>query len=208
MKTINRILLFYFIFALPFLFVMLIVWPNFARTDLATGSEFLKWGNAVTGLMIAVWMISALYIALSLVVSRRFREQLLKKFVRMRERDEREEMVVGRSARNAFLFNIALLILLFMLNLIQVQVTKLAPDHMIDGKGHNLSLGLNASPVEQPSKDRSAEVREGDAVVFEYDFPVTVSGIIMILIIANVGYFFICARRFERKDMASKSQHV
>lgn len=195
MRIINRILLYYFIFVLPLLFVMFIIWPGFERTELATGSEFLEWGNAATGLLSVGWMISALYIALSLVLSRRFREQLLKRFVRMRERDEREEMIVGRAARNVFLFNLALLILLLMLNLFQVQVSKLASEHMIDGKGHNLSLGLDASPIERPSQDRSMTIQEGDELVFEYDFPVTVSGVLMILIIINIGAFYVYARR-------------
>jgi hypothetical protein len=195
MRAANRIILYYFVFALPVLFVMLIVWPGFERTELATGSEFLKWGNTVTGLLIAVWMISALYIAFSLVLSRRFREQLLKRFVRMRERDEREEMIVGKAAKNVFLFNLALLILLLILNLIQVQVTRLAPEHMIDGKGHNVSLGLNASPIERSSQDRSMTVWGDDKVVFKYDFPVTASGVLMILIAINIGAFCIYARR-------------
>lgn len=200
MRIVNRILLYYFIIALPLLFAAWVIWPGFARTELAAGSEFLKWGNAATGLLIAAWMVSALYLALYLVVSRQFREQLLKRFVRMRERDEREEMIVGRSARNAFLFNLALLIFILMLNMVQIQVTKLAPDHMIDGKGHNLSLGLNVSPVVQSLQERRAPTEEGDRVVFNYDFPITVSGTIMFLIIANIAYFFICTRRIDRID--------
>ncbi len=202
MKTIDRIVLLYFVIVLPVLLVSWVVWPGFSRSELAVGSRFLEWGNAASGALFAAWIVSALYIAISLVVSSKFREWLLKRFVRMQERDEREEMIVGRAARNVFLFNLALLIFLFMFNLMRIDVVKFAPDHTIAGKEHSLNLGLNASPIKEVAGDDASIAKAGDEVLFNYRFPVTVSGIIMLLVAANIAAFYLFARRLEKRGLS------
>lgn len=198
MKIVNVVVLSCFFFLLPLLGAVWFYEPAFATTERAAGSGFLEWGNAITGFLMSLWIACAAYVAISLIVSRRFREQLLKRMTRMKERDEREEMIVGRSARNVFLFNIALLIVLFLFNLIHAEIIKLPPDAMIQGKGHVLSLGLNASPIAQRLAPAPDAETPGTTIV-RYGFPLSVSGVLMVLLCANLGAFFVYARREERR---------
>lgn len=198
MKFLSKILSYYFIFALPLLFITWLIWPSISREELAIGSSFLEWGNTIFGAIFAGWIITAIYIALSLLISSHFREQLLKRITFMRERDEREEMIVGKSARNVFLFNLAFLILLFILNLVNINVTKLPPEKVIQGKEHNLFLGLNYYPIRQATQDSTTLEDQKVGSVFRYDFPITVSGILTILILTNIGSFYYYSRRAER----------
>jgi len=198
MKIINRVLTYYFIFALPLIVLTWVIWPASMRTETAIGSSFLEWMNAIIGYTFSLWILSALYIAISLIFSRKFREQLLKRITHMKERDEREEMIVGKTARNVFLFNLALLIFLLILNLIQINVAKLPPDQALQGKEHYLSLGLNFFPIEDgPKENFKTKAEDGDSI-FSYSFPVTVSGILMFLIISNIGLFYLYTRRFDQ----------
>lgn len=198
MKTVNRVLIYYFIFALPLLFITWLIWPAFTREELSAGSTFLEWGNTLFGAIFAGWIISAIYISISLLVSSRFREQLLRRITFMKERDEREEMIVGKSARNVFLLNLALLVFLFILNLINVDVIKLQPEKIITpGKEHRLFLGLNYYPIKQPNQALNKPEEQDGKSVFNYDFPITVSGILTILILTNIGSFYFYSRRYN-----------
>lgn len=198
MKIFNIIALTCFVVLLPLLGIAWFFEPAFATSARAVGSPFLEWGNAITGFLMSIWIACAVYVAISLVVSSRFREQMLKRMTRMKERDEREEMIVGKSARNVFLLNLALLIFLFLLNLVHAEIVKLPPERMIAGKGHELSLGLNASPIAQGYAPTAAAGTAAETI-FRYGFPLSVSGVLMVLIFANLGAFFVHARREERR---------
>lgn len=195
MKIIGRLLSYYFVLALPVLFAAWLIEPAITRSETSVGSALLGWGNAVFGAAFAFWMIAAIYIAFALVFSQRFREKLLKRITFMKERDEREEMVVGRAARNAFILNLAMLIFLFILNLISINVTKLPPGKAIDGKQHNLFLGLNYYPIKKGNA--VAQEPSGESL-YDYEFPVTVSGVLTMLMIMNIGSFCYYARKIGR----------
>ncbi len=199
MKTLNRIVMSYFIIALPVILVAFMIWPQIAATESAVGSPLLEWGNALSGYLFAFWIATALYTVVCLVFSSRFREQLLKRIAFVKERDEREELIVRRAARNAFLFNIAFLLFLFFLNLVTVDVSKYPPDHLVAGKEHSLSLGLNLSPFVGTKLVAETEGGVIAQTLFRYRFPLTVSGTLLILIIINVGAFSLYARRFGRQ---------
>lgn len=195
MKFVVRIASYYFVIALPVILLLWLVWPACAKGEFAAGSTLLEWGNTAMGAVFAAWMISAVVVAAAVVVSPRYRERLLTRMTRMKERDEREERIVGFAARNAFLFNLALLIFLFLLNLLTVDVTKLPPDQAIRGKEHTLSLGLNLTPFVGVPEPAAAPVPEGGTSLFRYRFPLTASGVAMVLILANLGAFAWYARR-------------
>lgn len=199
MNKLNKTILAYFIICLPVATIVYLFFPSIRDTDTSRGSSLREWSNAIYGFLFAVWIICASYIGIALVLSKKFREQLLTRISGMKERDEREEFIVGKSSRNAFLFNLGLLILLFMLNLFQINVTKLPPDKVFDGKKHSLSLGLKLSPLEQlgTEKKQSQNGNAQDAsTLFNYSLPITVSGVLLLLIVSQIGSFYVYSRRY------------
>jgi len=198
MRVVVRIASYYFVIALPVIIASWLLWPACVRGEFAAGSALLAWGNAAMGAVFAAWMISAVVVAVAVVASPSYRERLLTRMTRMKERDEREERIVGAAARNAFLFNLALLIFLFLLNLLTVDVTKLPPGQAIRGKEHTLSLGLNLTPFVGAPEPAAAPVPEGATSLFRYRFPLTASGVAVVLILANLGAFAWYAMREGR----------
>jgi phosphotransferase system glucose/maltose/N-acetylglucosamine-specific IIC component len=193
MKQFHKIVIGYFVIALPLVSLAWLICPAIQSTAESWGSPALEWANAISGFLFGAWMVAALYIGVSLVVSKAFREQLLRKITGIKERDEREELIVARSARNTFLLTLGLLIFLFLLNVFQVRLAEVPPEKQFGGKKHEISLGLKLSPLESDSDPKAAP--DGLRTQFHYDFPVSVSGILILLIAVQVGSFYIYSRR-------------
>lgn len=198
MKAINRIVVYYFVIALPLLAAAWVIFPAFTRTEKAVGSAFFEWGNAATGYLFSLWVVTALYVAVAVIVSPRFREHLLKLIARIKERDEREAMIVGRASRNVFLLNVALIVCLLIFNLVTVHVSRLPEGQTIAGKERNLFIGLNLSPVEGTACASPGPEGSGGQTLFDYHFPLSVSGVLYLMMIVNLGAFSYYARRLER----------
>lgn len=196
MKKINQVVLSYFVIALPIIVIVWLIWPGIEKTETANGSAFFEWGNAITGLMMGLWMLSAFYMALSLVISKNFREQLLKRIAGIKERDEREELIVAKSSRSAFLFSLGLLIFLLVLSVFQINVAKIPADQVVNGKKHELSLGLGFSLTEDARHGTSDSNPSAKEAIFTYRLPVSAQGIILLLIAVQLGSFFVYSRKF------------
>jgi len=187
MKTFNKIILVCFLVSMPLLivggFVGSLFYPIATKTFQVSG-----FWTGMLAVIFSIWILCILYVGTALVVSRSFREQLLKKITGIKERDEREEFIVGKAARNAFLFNLGLLIFLFILYLIKIDAFMQVPSGKV-----SWHFALNFIPIELHNVS-SDQTISGSISKFQ----ITTSGIIAILIISQISSFYIYARRIGR----------
>ena len=187
MKILNKIILICFLTSMPLLvvggFIGSLIYPIPVKTFHYSGF----WTSMLLAVFV-LWALCILYVGVALVVSVSFREQLLKKITGIKERDEREEFIVGRTARNTFLFNLGLLIFLFTLYLVQINTSVNVPS----GKS-SFHFGVYFTPIELSHNVTDNPAASGS--IFKFQF--TTSGIIALLIISQISSFYVYARRIS-----------
>jgi hypothetical protein len=161
----------------------------------ATGTGLL---NALSGFVLALWMVLSLYLSVRLILSGPFRDQVMARITFIRERDERETLLTGKATRTTFLMTIALLIFLFCLSCFQVSVYRVPPDKAVDGKTGMITLGLGFSLLEQGSQDRSATAVERQDIFTYRGLPLSSASIILLLILWQVVAYNCAMRRLMK----------
>jgi hypothetical protein len=191
MKKLDSLLLKVFLYGLP-VFVMLAVYAHFFAAGAverdAPYAGFLSSG--FFGVAVAMWLALSVYLSIRLLISGPFREQVIAKITVIKERDERETHLTGKAARATLLTTLALLVLLFCLNSIQVAVYRLPPEKAVEGRTGILSMGVGFDLLKNDAAERP------DAVARQYIFkykglPLSSSAIILILMawqIASYNY--------------------
>ncbi len=193
MLKFNRYIAQYLLYALPAV-VVCIVWTSFQSQ-----SEILAMENAVLSFIwnvlswnLILWFALLIYFLFALVFSRRFRELLLKRLACVRERDEREEQITGWASKAAFLSTLALLILLLFASVIDIRVTRLPAGQEIDGKSRTLSIGLGFQALDLSGREVAGE----DGTIFSiHDLPLSKEGIVLAIILWQLGSYHYFARR-------------
>jgi len=151
----------------------------------------------LSGLFIALWMALVLYLALRLVVSADLREQVLVRLTFIRERDEREAMLVGQATKTTFLLTLAVLLFLFCLSSFQVSIYRVAQEQAVNGKTGMVSLGFNFQILDTQAKTADAVVKQKD--IFSYTrLPISNTALILFLIIWQIAVFNLVMRRLVR----------
>jgi hypothetical protein len=185
MKIFNKIILICFLTSMP-----LLVIGGFIGSLIPIKTfQYSGFWTSVLLVLFILWVLCILYVGVALVASRAFREQLLKKITGIKERDEREEFIVGKAARNTFLFNLGLLIFLFILYLVQINTSVNIPS----GKS-SFHFALNFIPIETSHNISNDTTTSGSL----YKSQFTTSGILALLIVAQIVSFYFYARRAGR----------
>lgn len=191
MNRVHRIVIVYFLAALPVTAALVFTKVNTKLQDLAATEAWADWLNGAWGLAFGLWMLSALYLGIALVSSAGFRENFLRKLLKVKDRDEREAMITAVAARRTFFSSIAVTTLLLILTMFQVNIRPLQPEEIRPGGGTKmLSLGLKFSPWKT-----QGESADSQKEVFAYDFPITSSGVLLLLLVWQVGAFSWSCRR-------------
>jgi hypothetical protein len=154
--------------------------------------------NTSAGFVFALWMVSALYLSLRLILSGPFRDQAMARITFIRERDEREAQLTGKAARTTFLMTMALLIFLFCLSCFQVSIYRVPPEKVVDGKTGIVTLGIGFSLLEQGQQDRSAEAGQRQDLFVYRGLPLSGATIILLLILWQVLSYNCTMRRLMK----------
>jgi len=191
MKKLNIYIQKYLLWALPIVLAT-VLWGLF-QTD----SEIRQQGSlALTALWevmswtLMIWFLCLLIFMVLLVSRKDTQEATIKHLAGIKERDEREEVVMGLAARRSFVATTSLLIFLLFLSCFTVRVARL-PDQTIDGKKSSLSLGFRFNSTD------ARLVPDGDnQIMYEHrDIPLSKSAIILIILIWQVTTFRFKARK-------------
>lgn len=190
MNKLERILLKVFLYELPLVILYAVAIGVFSLDEAATHNAYARFFYDFGGIgVLGCWMLVTLFLSGRLVASAAFREQVLARIVRLKERDEREFILTGKAARNTMLTTLAVLILLFCLSCFQVSVYRAPADQAVDGKDKVLTLNFQFDLLnELPRTNRFNETDRTDIVAYT-GLPVSNSTLILGLIAWQlVGY--------------------
>lgn len=193
MKKIDQILIKVFIWGAPLVLVVAIIGSVFGPDNLRKNYQLI---NDISGLIFGFWFIAAFYFAIRILVSSEFRERILLKIAKFKEQDEREEKISASSLRTTFLANMAILIFVLILSTLNVSAYRVPESQAVNGKRGTISLGFNFSFIEETSKQKNADDRE---YMFNYaGLPIKVQGIVLLLLLWNLGSYQYSVRRLSR----------
>ncbi len=143
------------------------------------------------------WIIVFIYFLFLLLLSASARNRILPGLARMRERDEREAMITGLAARYSMLATLALLLLLLFISSIEISVTKLPPEMVVDGKKHELRVGLSFRLTERNSPGKAEQ--RGNPIFTTEKSAISSQAAILAAIIWQLASFKYIYRRLSRR---------
>lgn len=191
MGKVNYWLQKYLVWALPFV-VATATWSAF-QSDLEIkqqGSFALSALWEVMSWILIFWFLSLFIFMVLLVFRKDTQESTIKHLAGIKERDEREQIVMGLAARRSFVATTALLIFLFFLSCFTVTVARL-PDGTTDGKKSSLALGFRFAGL-----DTKTDTSDDRKVMFEHhDLPISKSALILLILAWQVSVFRFKARK-------------
>lgn len=191
MNKLNFYIQKYLIWALPVV-VLTVIWSLF-QSDLEIrqqGSFALTALWEVMSWVLMVWFLSLFIFMVLLVFRKDTQEATIKHLAGIKERDEREQIIMGLAARRSFVATTALLIFLFFLSCFTLSIAKL-PDNSVDGKKSSLSIGFNFSSTDQ----KTTSSNDGKIMFEHHDIPLSKSAILLIVIVWQVSVFRFKARQ-------------
>ena len=142
-----------------------------------------------------VWFSVLILFLVAMVFSPAIREGTLKRLANLRERDEREQFIVGKAARATYISTLGVMILLLFLSIFTVNVTRAPEDQAINGKRGTLTIGLNF----QFFDTAKVETAPNGEVLFESnDLPLSKAALVLTLMLWQLAAFNLTARRESR----------
>lgn len=190
MKKFDKYLLKAFLYFLPVVLVAGLASAVFELEKAAQISKTARFFYDLSGLVIALMMLTAIYIAIRLLFSAEFREAALMKITFVPERDEREIQLSAGAAKKALLSTLALLLLLLCFSCFQLEVSPLPPEERVDGHTKQLSLGINFQLL-----DYEKEGKAGESFISYKGLPLSNSTLIVGLMVWQIGVYNCMMRR-------------
>lgn len=188
MKKINTVVIIYFLIGLP-----LVVSSAFFKLgdtffDMAGKGGF--WGslNSFIGATFGLWIISTFYLGFALISSAKFREELVARIIRLKQRDEREVFSAGTAAKKTFFMSVAAISFLFVVSLVHLQIENIPANQVKeDGHHHIIKMGFGFLPW-TPAKYEPPIVDPN--VVYNFQLPLTTTGTLLFLLVWQFGSFY------------------
>ena len=195
MNKIDNILTKYFVYALPLLGLTfgLGLWKD---PDLLSRSEgFIRHLWDFLGWIVIFWILISLYIFIKMVISSKFRDLTLKKFIGLKERDERESIITGDAAKLSLISTSALSVLLLFMSIMTVNIGKYPEKELfVNDKKHFITIGLNPLLENNNQKPKTAQGIE----IFSYSgLPLPMSIVIFLIL----GWQLITFRYIVKKGL-------
>lgn len=168
------------------------------RVILDHNSLLLRMAWEVLSWNLMMWFLILFFYLILLVVHPSTRETTITRLTRIKERDEREQIITGQAARSSFLVTLSLLILLLFVSVFSVDVSKVPETEIREGRTKTLSIGLNFSLIDRSNTET---VSSGNGTIFATSgIPVSKSAIVLLIIVCQVGIFGWSARRQHLDD--------
>lgn len=180
----------YLILALPAV-VACMLWSSFrdagaqppATAGLRVLWELLSWN-------LMLWFAGLIAYLLLLLFHSPTRELTIARLLNLRERDEREVFITGRASKKSYIATLSLMIFLLFLSIFTLEIKRVPPQQAVDGKTGVLSIGLKFDLFESAPK-----VSANNSYVEFQDLPLTKSGIILLVVLWQLGTFALSARK-------------
>jgi hypothetical protein len=193
MKTFNRYLQKYLAYGFP-LVIALITWECFeTQTQIeASGSLILKAIFEIGSWNFMLWFLSLVIFMVLLVVRKDTQEQSIKFIAGMKERDEREELIVALAARTSFVATTGFLIFLLFISLFSLNIAK-NPNSEVNRHKSSLTVGVHFSDV---SSEAPIPSLQPNGLVFEHrGIPLSKTSLILLILAWQLGSFRLKVRK-------------
>ena len=181
--TVNKITRFihaYLIIGLPFV-IALMAWDT-----IHPQKEFLKNPTLLTRALwelfswnLMIWFAILILFLIILVVSPSTREKTLRRLANLRERDEREEYITGKSSRAAYIATLSLMIFFLFFSIFSLSIYRAPRNQAINGKRLVVNIGIGFSFLDKTQPEKTYK---GDVLFDSKDFSLSNSAIIFILL--------------------------
>lgn len=193
MKRFSTLIQKYLIFASPIVLATMI-WGTYQsdREIRTTGSFAIKALWEVMSWSLIIWFLLLFIFMLLLAFRKETQESAIKYLAGMKERDEREEIIMGSAAKRSFTATVSFLVFLLFLSCLTLNIAKIPPDQVIDGKSSSLSLGFRL--MESFGEETTAP--SDNKVIYEHrDLPLSKSSLILLILVWQVAIFRLRARK-------------
>ncbi len=190
MNKIDRLAYKYVLYVLPLVGVLL-VWgliEDPTALSVSTGTKRIVWD--FLGWFFMAWVALSFYLSVRLVLSSENRNAFLKRLVKIKDSDEREEYITGQAAKFSLLSSVAILFMFLFLSLIRVSVNK--DINPTEGKKGSISIGMNITPFQV--KDNSIASNESKEVFAYSGMPLSNFLLILFLIFWQLGSYRLSLR--------------
>jgi len=193
-NKVDRFCFLYVIFSFP-LVLTLLIWGAFDDPSHfnSSGVKPFLWGSLFW--IFLTWIIVSLYLMIKNIVSKSFRDVFLKKLARVKERDEREEQISGEAAKFTFFSSLAVLFFFLFLSIFTMGIGKKLEGVKPGEKPGFISFGVNINPLEMKKKQPLEEKQKNSFMVSYQELPLSKMGLILFLIMWQVGSYHLIVRR-------------
>lgn len=198
MKKVDAILGKVFLWGIPVVGLVVYFANHYYHGEFTPAVAKFKWLNDLSGLLLVLWMLQALYLTVRLMIVPAVREHFLSRLAFMKERDEREIILSGQAVKTSFLTSLAILVFLFCLASLQISIYRLPPEKAVDGMTGVVSLGFRFSLLEKCPPMSDGE-RPGNHNMFSYQgLPISNTTLIVGLIVWHIISYNLALRRLMR----------
>ena len=205
-KTIEifrKIVIGYVFYTFPVTLIAFVIIPRpQPLSSLAEGMKFLHdviLSNTLYSVALAqllIWILTSWFLSISMFFSKSSRETVLKRLSGIKERDEREVQIVGKSMRASYLTTMTILLFLLFLSIFDVHVSIKTLDNVEPGqpsKSMGFSAGVGYTIINSWA---IITEKEGYDYFFEYHgLPLSPPTLILILLVWQIVSFRIVSRR-------------
>lgn len=153
----------------------------------------------ILGFHMLTWIISGIYLTLKTILVPRFREAIFLKITGSTERDEREMEVSHSSARAAFFSSLSVLFLMLFLSLFSLRMESeiiQGSQEIKEPKAVSLMISSdNFKLLDLDGKQKTKESNDFTYKTTRSTLPLTPQGIILLIILWQVGTYKLSYRR-------------
>lgn len=196
MNRLNRLIPRYLAYSFPAVLIMF-GWGFFQNQqgvlDVNNTFVYAVWTALAFHLML--WLLVFIYFILILLLSPAFRDAFLARLIRIKERDERESLIIGRAGRFSFLSTLALLVFLLFFSTINVSVTRLPAEKAIDGKRHTLSIGMSFLVFDKNACNKNQDSSHDTYTCSTQILLPSKQIMLLVLIVWHLGSFYYVSRK-------------
>lgn len=155
MKKIDKVLLKYLVYAIPAIIVTM-AWgtiENATQLSLLThGWKHYAWDTL--GWIFMIWVAVGFYVTTKMLLSKNFRNLVLKKVNKMEDKDEREAFIIGEASKFAILSTLSLCMFLLFVSIFTINVGRYPKEMQLNGKNGYISIGMNFNTNSQNAVER------------------------------------------------------
>lgn len=141
--------------------------------------EILAWN-------LLAWFALLTLFVISLLLVPSVRENFFRRIASIKERDEREEQLVGIVSKRTYISMLSVLVFLFFISAFSFQVRQVPDDQAINGKKKLASISLNLKLFDEARETKS---EDGQTIIQSKDIPLTKSSLLLLLILLHLATY-------------------